>query len=366
VGTWAVAMQSGDHAFERQTLRQIVHTSIGGSAVRVRLSNRFGTGPLTVSNVYIAQRSGGGSVAADTSRRLTFGGRESVTIPAGSSAASDAVDFAVPALSDIAVSAFLPAATGPATEHAVALRDNYVAAGDQSAAATLDGARTTTGYFFLAGVDVQNQAAYGAVVALGASITDGMRSTFGADRRWPDLLAARLGAAGRTVGVLNAGISGNQLLRDGAGKSALVRFDGDVLAQPGVRWVIFSDDPLNDLGGADPPTGARLVDGLKQLITRSHDSGVKFLCSTLTPFGGSGYWTERGEAGREAWNAFVRGAGSGCDGVVDQDAATHDPAAVTRFLGAYGSGDHLHPTDQGMRAIAGAVDLDWFGPATTR
>jgi len=129
--------------------------------------------------------------------------------------------------------------------------------------------------------------------------------------------------------------------------------------------VIFSDDPLNDLGGADPPSGARLVDALRQLITHSHDAGVRVVCSTLTPFGGSGYWTERAEAGRAAVNAFVRGAGSGCDAVLDQDAATHDPAAPTRYLAADDSGDHLHPTDQGMRAIAGAVDLDWFGPAPT-
>lgn len=365
VGSWAVAMQRGDRAFAAQTLRQIVHTSIGGSAVRVRFSNQFGTAPLTITDGYVARPAQGGTVKAATNRKLTFGGRASVTIPAGSSVASDAVAFAVPALADIAVSAFVPAAAGPVTEHAVALRDNYVADGDQGASAGLSGARTTAGYFFLTGVDVRNRAAAGAVVALGASITDGMSSTFGADRRWTDLLAARLGATGRTVGVLNAGISGNQLLRDGAGESAGKRFDRDVLAQPGVRWVIFSDDPLNDLGGADPPNGARLVDGLRQLITHSHDAGVKFVCSTLTPFGGSGYWTERAEAGRAAVNAFVRGAGSGCDAVLDQDAATRDPDAPTRYLGADDSGDHLHPTDQGMRAIAGAVDLDWFGPAAT-
>ena len=365
VGTWAVAMQSGDRAFQRQTLRQIVHTSIGGSAVRVRLSNQFGAEPLTVSSVYVALRARGGTVAADTARQLAFAGATSVTIPAGSSTVSDAAAFAVPALSDIAVSAYLPAATGPATEHAVGLQDNYIGAGEQSAAASMTGTRTTTSYFFLAGVDVRNPAATGAVVTFGASITDGLRSTLGADRRWPDLLAARLGATGRTVGVLNTGISGNKLLADGTGESALKRFDRDVLAQPGVRWVIVSDDPLNDLGGADPPTGARLVEGLKQLITRGHEAGLKLVCSTLTPFGESGYWTERGEQGRAEVNAFVRGAGSGCDAVLDQGAATHDPAAPTRYLAGIDSGDHLHPTDRGMRAIAGAVDLDWFGPGTS-
>jgi lysophospholipase L1-like esterase len=365
VGTWAVAVQSGGRGFERQTLRQIVHASIGGAGARVRLSNQFGTAPLTVGDVHVARHAGNGTVVPATDRPVTFAGAATVTIPAGSSAVSDAVAFAVPPGGDVAVSAYLPTATGAATHHDLGNRDNYVAAGDQSAAASISGAQRTSGYFFLAGLDVRNPAAAGAVVTLGASITDGLGSSHGADRRWPDLLAKRLRDSGRTVGVLNTGISGNRLIADGAGESALRRFERDVLAQPGVRWVIFSDDPLNDLGDADPPAGAELIDALKQLIARSHDAGVRFLCSTLTPFEGADYWTPRGESGRAAVNAFLHGEGSGCDAVIDQDTATHDPAAPTRFRAAYDSGDHLHPGDRGMQAIADAVDLGTFGPPRT-
>ncbi len=210
---------------------------------------------------------------------------------------------------------------------------------------------------------MQNPDAQGSVVTLGASITDGVASAQDDNRRWPNDLAVRLDSAGRPVGVLNEGISGNDLLTDGAGQSALNRFDRDVVGQPGVRWVIFSDDPINDLGGANPPTGDQLIAGLQQLISRAHQAGISFLCSTLTPFEGAGYWTPAGETGREQINAFIRGADSGCDGVVDQDTATHDPANPTRYLPAYDAGDHLHPNEAGLQAIADAVDLDVLAAA---
>jgi lysophospholipase L1-like esterase len=353
-------MQAGDRTFERQTLRQIVRTSIGGDAARVRLSNRFGAAPVTVSGVRLARRAHGSTTVAGTDRAVTFGGAGSVTIPAGESVASDDVGFTVPSGADVAVSMFLPAATGGTTRHALARVDNYVAPGDQSADPVLHDARTAGSYFLLTGLDVHNAAAPGAVVAFGASITDGFASTTGANRRWPDLLAGRLHDSGRTVGMLNAGLSGNRLLLDGTGESALRRFDRDVLAQPGVRWVIFADDPLNDLGRPDPPSAAALTAALSRLITRAHAAGIRFVCSTLTPFEGAGYWTPLGEESRAAYNAFVRGTSSGCDAVLDQDAATHDPAQPRRLLPADDSGDHLHPDDAGMRAIADAADLAWF------
>jgi hypothetical protein len=162
------------------------------------------------------------------------------------------------------------------------------------------------------------------------------------------------------VGVLNAGISGNKLTRDGSGESALARFDRDVLAQPGVRWVIISDDALNDLGDPDPPSADQLIGALTELSGRAHNAGLQVYCSTLTPFEGAGYWTGGGESARDAINSHVRGEGSGCDAVIDQDAATRDPDSPTRYLGEYDSGDHLHPNDAGLRAIAGAVDLTLF------
>lgn len=284
-----------------------------------------------------------------------------MTVAPGAFAVSDTAAFTVSALSDVAVSFYLPNATGAATYHQQGTQTNYVASGDVSGSATLSGAATTGSYAFLTNLDVQNPAAQGSVVTLGASITDGVASAQDSNRRWPNDLARRLSDAGRTVGVLNQGISGNDLLTDGAGQSALNRFDRDVIGQPGVRWVIFSDDPINDLGGGNPPSAAQLITGLQQLIGRAHTAGISFLCSTLTPFQGAGYWTQKGEDGRQAVNTFIRGAGSGCDGVIDQDTATHDPAAPTRYLPAYDAGDHLHPNEAGLQAIANAVDLSLLG-----
>ncbi len=360
VGTWAVAPQSSSTTFAQQTVRQVVHTSISGTAARIQLSNVFGNQPVTIADVHIAQRDSGSSVVASSDRAVTFGGSSTTTIAAGDLAVSDAVSFAVTALADVSISFYLPCSTGPATSHGLGEQTNYVASGDVSGNATLTNPQTNGSYYFLVNLDVENPAAAGAVVTLGASITDGYASSSDQDKRWPNDLAGRLVGAGRTVGVLNQGISGNDLLTDGAGQSALNRFDRDVLSQPGIRWVIVSDDPINDLGSGNPPTADQLIAGLQQLISRAHAKGIKYLCSTLTPYQGAGYWTPAGETAREAINAFIRGANSGCDGIVDQDTATHDPSAPTQYLPAYDSGDHLHPNDDGYAAIAAAVDLTLF------
>ncbi|MBB4691150.1 SGNH/GDSL hydrolase family protein [Paractinoplanes abujensis] len=359
-GSWAVAVQNGGRGFERQTVRQILRTSIGGDTVRVRLSNEFGSDPLTVSAVHLAQHLQANTVDASTNAQVTFNGNDSVTVEAGQTAVSDPVQFALPAGADIAVTAYVPERIGSVTQHAFANRHNYVAAGNQATRATLSGAQTFDNYAFLAGVDVQNPESEGAVVTLGASITDGYDSTFGENRRWPDQLARRLIAANRNVGVLNAGISGNMLLKDGAGQSAVNRFDRDVLAQTGVKWVVFSDAAINDLGDSNPPGGEQLIQGLQQLIQRSHDAGIKIFCATLTPYKGTDYWSEQGEAGRAAVNEFIKGDGSGCDAVIDLDTAIHDPNDPQRYNSRYNTGDSLHPNDAGMEAIAAAVDLDLF------
>jgi lysophospholipase L1-like esterase len=356
-GTWAVAPQSSGATFNRQTIRQIVRTSIGGTAARIKLSNVFGNQPVTFADVQVAQYSGGSSVVAGSSRTVTFNGAGSVTVPAGGSVVSDSIAFTVGAESDVAVSFYVPSATGNATQHQLGNQNNYVVAGDVAGQTTLSGAATTGSYSFLTNLDVQNPAAEGAVVTLGASLTDGYASTFGANHRWPNLLAGRLNSTGHTVGVLNAGISGNDLLKDGAGPSALNRFQRDVLQQPGAKWVVLSDDPINDLGDPNPPTATQLISGIQQLISAAHAAGLKFICSTLTPFKGAGYWTQTGENGRAAINSFIRGAGSGCDYILDQDTATHDPGNPQAFLPAYDCGDHLHPNDAGYQAIANAVDI---------
>ncbi len=358
VGTWAASPQSGGASFNQQTLRQVVHTSIAGRVARVQFSNAFGMQPLHLSDVHIAQRTSGSSVSSSTDRAVTFEGQTALTVTAGGVSTSDPIDFPVAALSDVAISVYFPQSTGPATYHQQGTQTNYVAAGDVSANASLPGAQTTSSYSFLVNLDVQGSASTGALVALGASITDGYASAQDANHRWPNYLAIRLANAGLAVGVLNQGINGNRLLVDGSGQSALNRFGRDVLSQPGVAWVIFSDDPINDLGSTAPtPSAEELVAGASHLIASAHQSGIKFLCSTLTPFGGASSWTQAGETGREGFNAFVREPKSGCDGVVDQDLATHDPANPTRFLPAFDSGDHLHPNDAGRQAIANAVDL---------
>ena len=361
VGTWAASPQSSSTTFSQQTLRQIVHTTISGSPARVQLSNAFGTQAVTIADVHIAQRDSGSSVVASTDKTVTFGGQSSTTIAVGDVAISDSVSFTVTALTDVAISIYLPQGTGPATSHSLGLQTNYVASGDVSGDATLTNPATNQSYYFLANLDVVNPAAVGAVVTLGASITDGYQSTADGNVRWPNDLATRLVSSGLTVGVLNQGISGNQLLVDGSGQSALHRFSRDVLSQPGVKWVIFSDDPINDLGDNNPPpTSAQLIAGITQLITSAHQNGIQFLCSTLTPYQGAGYWTAQGETEREAINAFIRGPDSGCDGIVDQDTATHNPSMPTEYLPAYDSGDHLHPNNAGYQAIANAVNLAFF------
>ena len=359
-GTWAAAPQSSGASFGAQTLRQIVHTSIAGSTARIELSNAFGSGPVSIADVHVANRTGGSSIDPRSDHAVTFGGQGSVTIAAGQKAVSDPVPLAVGAAGDVAVSFFLPQPVSNATQHQLGEQTNYVANGDVAGNATLAGAQTNGSYTFLSGLDVQNAATTGAVVTLGASITDGIASAGDANRRWPNDLSVRLGQSGRTVGVLNEGISGNALLHDGSGQSAINRFRRDVLDQPNVKWVVFADDPINDVNNANPPSGQQLIDGVQQLITTAHQAGVKFLCATLTPFKPDNGWTQAGENSREAYDAFLRGSASGCDGVVDFDTAVHDPANPAQWNPAYDSGDHLHPNTNGLQAMADGVDLGLF------
>src|SRR6266545_2497682 len=268
-GTWAASAQQNGDTFNGQTLRQVVHTSISGTAARVRLSNVFGSQPVTISNVHLARRTTGSSVDAASDRVVTFAGSTSVTIPAGQIQASDPVAFTVDALSDVAISFYLPQPTGPATAHNLSLQVNYLASGNVAGNATLSNTQDRGSYYFLAGLDVQNAAAEGSVVTLGASITDGIDSPGNANRRWPNDLAVRLNQAGRSIGVLNHGISGNGLL-GGAGPTAPARFDRDVLSQPNVKWVIFSDDPINDLG-ANPNAGPQIITAMSQAIANAVD-----------------------------------------------------------------------------------------------
>jgi lysophospholipase L1-like esterase len=368
-GTWSASPDvTGDPGFNNQTIRQIVHTSIGGTAARLTFSNVFGAKPVTLGDVHIARRESGARTIAGTDRAATFNGQPYVTIPAGGTVQTDAIPFQVPALADIAVSFHIPSQTPPgSTGHIEGLQDNYIAPGDVSADPAFAGgvvnAAGEQSYYFLTNVDVMNAAATGAVVTFGASITDGLSSTPNTNRRWPNRLAERLIRSGMTVGVLNQGISGNDFFTDGSGQSGLKRFSRDVLGQPNVKWVIVSDDAVNNLISGNPPSAQQIIGAYQQLVQQTSAARVGLICSTLTPFEGLDAWTPEIENTRQTVNAYLRDKKSGCDAVLDQAAALGRPAGAdtsSAFTRTYNSGDDLHPNDAGMQAIANAVDLAWF------
>jgi lysophospholipase L1-like esterase len=368
--------------FANQTLRQIVHTSIGGSRIRVRFSNEFGTTRLNIGAAHVARRDTGSSIIGGSGQALTFGGQPSIMIPAGAAALSDPVDLAVPALVDLAISIFLPDATPATTFHGSAFQTNYISAGNAVAATTLASATTTTSWYFLTGVSVWTARA-ATIVALGDSITDGAASNVDANHRWPDVLAARLQRLQRVVnlGVVNVGIGGNRLLHPGNasvapfqgigplfGVAALARFDRDVLAQPGVQGVIVLLG-VNDLGhpisispATEEVSANELIQGYRQLIARAHQNGLRIYGATITPFEPTtipNYFTPAREEKRQTVNAWIRTSGE-YDGVVDFDATVRDPANPSRMLPAYDSGDHLHPNDTGLVAMGQSIPLRLF------
>jgi lysophospholipase L1-like esterase len=367
VGTWSASPQTGflfATELNDQSLRMIVHTSTSGRRLRVRFSNAFGTTPLVIVSAHVAIRSQGAAIVKGSDRTVSFNGNPSVTIPPGALVVSDVVTLAVPALADVAVSIFLQGNAGPATSHNVA-GVSYLAAGDMTAS---EEAAPFTAmlpwWFFLTGIEVSAGNEAEAIVTFGDSITDGAGSTPDTNRRWPDELARRLVAHHRRISVLNEGIAGNRLLSDAFGPNALSRFDRDVLAQTGVSFVIVLEG-INDIGNSSPAAEVSANDitaGLRQLAIRAHARGVKIIGATLTPFEGTtipGFFSQEGELKREAVNAFIRTTNL-FDGVIDFDKAVRDPAQPTRLLPAYDSGDHLHPSDAGYKAMGDAIDLSLF------
>lgn len=355
--------------FENQTIRMIVRTSLGGSRLRVQLSNAFGTAPLQVGAAHIALHAQGSEIVAASDHALTFSGNPAAWIPAGAEVISDPVELTVPALGDLAISVFVPGDTGAPTTHATGLHTTYISKqGNFTGAPSIADASTTASWYFLSGVDVLAPADAGVIVAYGDSITDGATSTVDTNSSWPSFLAARLAAAGaKNIAVVNQGISGNRVLRDNAGVNALARFDRDVLDQEGVKWLMVMEG-INDIGqgtrsNADP-TAAVTLDELiaahKQLIERAHLHGIKVIGCTLTPYQGAAYFSDAGEVIREGLNNWIK-TGGAYDAVVDYDAATRDPANVKQIRKDYNIMDHLHPNDAGYKAMADAVDLSIFG-----
>ncbi len=376
VATWSTSNVASDRpvTFSNQTIRNVVHTTVGGNAVRIRLSNTFGAHAIRFDAVFVGLQKDGPTLVPGSSHPMTFGGSRSISIPEGAEALSDPVPLSVGPGQNVAISLFTAGVTGPATVHGSAFQTNYVSdpgnfAADEGASAF---SRTTESWFFLSAVDVQSAPdVKGAVVALGDSITDGASARTDKNERWTDVLARRLLADHIPVAVLNAGIGGNRVLTSSPcwGANALARLGRDVLSQSGVQGVILFEG-TNDIGQPDTPvpadgnpcmsrtqiTADDLIAGYKQIIARTHARGLKIFGATILPYQGFRGWTAQGEAKRVAVNQWIRTSG-GFDGIIDFDAALRDPASPTRMAPQYDSGDHLHPGTAGHEAMGNAMDL---------
>lgn len=374
VGTWAASpmgsvVKADQPSPTDRTYRNIVRISTGGKTLRIQLTNEFGTTPLTIGAAHIALSAGEGATKPGSDHALTFGGRPTVTIPAGAMLFSDPIAMEAAPLADLVVSVYLPQQTITANScHALGSSTNYILAGDATAQATLPAeAKKFGSWCFVKGIDVEAKDKPVALVTFGDSITDGARSTPDANHRWPNILAARMQADKKYahIGVLNEGISGNRVLHDVAGPNALARFDRDVLAQSGAKYLIILES-INDIGHGtrlknpeDVVSAQDLIVGFQQMVARAHQHGIKVFGATLTPYEGAGYFSAEGEKIRQAVNAWIR-TSKELDGVIDFDKITRDPEKPTWFLPAYDCGDHLHPNDAGYKAMGEAIDLAIF------
>lgn len=381
--TWYAAPQNYNLLFpgttvppltiSNQSVRQIVHTSHGGSLIRVKLSNFFGTTPVTFGEARIARSTGNGGIDLTTDHTLRFGGARSVTLAPGEERWSDAVNLQVPTQSDLAISLYVPLSTPVVTTHTIGMQTNYLSQGNQAGAATMGNATTKNTYFWLSEVDVSTASSWGSatdlaahpfkvVVTFGDSITDGYGSTLNANRRWSNDLDNRVQAADDLdhVSVVNAAIAGNRWIYDGVGPAALTRFAHDVIGVSGATHVMILLG-INDIiiGGVYPPqdvSADQIIAAMQTTIAQAKANKVKIYLATLTPYNGSSPYDAAGEMKREAINTFVRSA-NGADGVLDFDQVVRDPSNPTNLLPAYDSGDHLHPNDVGYQAMADSIDL---------
>ena len=369
LGTWGTAVQLTEPrnlppvALSGTTLRQVVRPSVGGDRVRLHLSNAFGDAPVEISAARLAASLGEGAIDPATDAALTFGGRPGVTIPPGGSAVSDPLSYSLPPRTDLAITMHVAAVSDSVvTGHPGSRTTSYIVEGDAVAAPALPDATRTDHWYLIEGIDVESDGA--AVAILGDSITDGRGSTTNGQNRWPDVLAARLGAnpATETVGVLNMGIGGNCVLRPCLGTAALERFERDVLDRAGVEWLVILEG-VNDIGGSPPDRSADvaqgLIDAYRTMIDRAHAHGIRVYGATITPFGASFYDSPEHEAARQTVNDWIRTSGA-FDAVIDLDAAIRDPNAPTELLDAADDGDKLHPSVVGHRMMGEAVDLDLF------
>ena len=386
VGSWAASQQLPEpnnslppDALLDATLRQIVHLSVGGNQIRVHISNRFGTAPLHFTAVHVARPISPASdeIVTGTDEPLAFSGKADVIIPAGADYISDPLSLTVAPLSDLAITLHLDLPPASQTGHPGSRATSYLAHGDLVSAATLPKVQKFDHWYFIAGVDVLAPPQAFSIVALGDSITDGHGAVTNANNRWPDLLASRLQSAPETksIGVLNHGIGGNRVLLDSLGPNALARFDHDVLAQPGARFLLVLEG-VNDIGmlthSGDVPQADhdllvyRIIAAYQQMISRAHNHGIQVIGCTILPFVGSSFYHPApiSEADRQAVNAWIRAAGH-FDAFVDFDQVTRDPQNPDRLLPAYDSGDHLHPSPAGYAAMAEAIPLSLFSASSS-
>lgn len=386
VGSWASSQQLVEPRnsipaadLNDVTLHQIVHLTIGGSELRLHLSNRYGTAPLHIASAHIARRAAPDSsrIIPGSDQLLTFSGRESMTIPEGADYLSDPVSYLVTPLSDLAVTIHLDLVPTDQTVHPGSRATSFLSHGSQVAAVDLSDARQIEHWYFIEGIDVHAADTTTALVILGDSITDGHGATTNGNDRWPDVLARRLQAApqSRMIAVLNHGIGGNRLLLDGLGPNALARFDADVIAQAGVEYLIVLEG-INDIGMSGRTGNATIaqhqqlvadiVAAYAQIVARAHTHGVKVAGGTILPFVGSSFYRPgpESEADRQAVNKWIRASGH-FDTVIDFDNILHDPMNLDRLLPEFDSGDHLHPSPAGYAAMAKAVPVVFFATATT-
>ncbi|UUU26873.1 SGNH/GDSL hydrolase family protein [Streptomyces sp. DSM 40750] len=356
--TWGASADRMGEAASNRSHRLIVRTSVGGTDLRIRLSNAFGDRPLTFGQAYAGVQQEGAALVRGSNRRMTFGGERSVTVPAGETVLSDPLPGPLPAATSLVVSLYVAEAGGPATGHGMAMQTSYTTEGDHAAEESADNWTGTTGsWFYLDAVTVRTRSDVGAVVALGDSITDGWQSTTDKNRRWPDYLARRLRADPDTdiKGVANEGISGNKVLADGAGQSALNRLHRDVLSHPGLRTLLVFEG-VNDVKAHTGVTAEDLIAGYRRIIDRAHAAGVCVVGATVGPFKGWYEWDAPAEAVRQEVNAYIRSSGE-FDAVADFDRVLRSPYDHERLLPFFDNGDHVHPNDTGMQAMADAVRI---------
>jgi len=368
---------SPDPPFTDKTIRMVVRSSVGGNRLRVRLSNVFGTSALSIGAAHIALTDEGSKILSATDRVLTFGGNRKIDIPAGAPVISDPIELPVRPLSEISISIYLPASTPVSTLHRGSPHDSYISGpGDLTSKPELTNSESKAAWYFLSGIEMWVPEGATTTVAFGDSITEGSNNLKSPYSDYPDQLAKRLSGeqAGPRIAVVNEGIGGNRILHDGAGISALARFDQDVLSLPGVTNLIVLEG-INDIGfprvrmaelkipnvkenvfASELVSADDIIAGLQQIVARAHEHGIRVLGATIMPFEGTNSYGPEGEAIRQAVNRWIRTANA-FDRVLDFDELVRDPERPTRLREAYDSGDHIHPNPDGYKAMADSISL---------